>query len=64
MKKFKVRIFCHNCYKESILTFEKGTDLQEVGVGINKSIKVDLPNEKWSIAECPKCGSDKLNRRI
>ena len=63
-KTFTIKVFCGNCYKQSILTFKKGTGLDERGSGSDKSIKVDLPNGKWSIAECPKCGSMNLNKRF
>lgn len=62
-KKFKVKIFCGNCEKQSFLTFEWGTELEEKGWGEGRSIKVELPNGKWSIASCPNCGSGKLNKR-
>ena len=61
---FTIKVFCGNCYKESNLRYRKGVVLTEVGVGSNKSIKIEFPNEKWSIAECPKCGSDNLNKRF
>ena len=65
-KTFSIKLFCGNCFKESILTFEKGTDLDEQGNGSygNRIIKVELPNGKWRIAECPKCGSTNLNKRF
>ena len=66
MKKeiFKLKVFCGNCYKESIMPFEKGTNLEEKGYGSEKSIYIELNNGKWSIAECPKCGSMNLNKRF
>ena len=63
-EKFSVKLFCGNCFKEVVLTFEKGTDLEEKGYGEDKSIKVEFPSGKWGIAECPRCGSMKLNKRF
>ena len=61
-KKFSLKVFCKNCCKQGVLEFEKGTELDEKGYGNAKSICVELPNGKWSIAECPSCGSMKLNK--
>ena len=61
---FEVKVFCGNCYKESILRVRKGTELNEKGWGEDKSIKAEFPNGKWGMAQCPKCDSMRLNKRF
>mgnify|MGYP001568126184 CR=1 FL=1 len=62
-KRFAVKVNCMNCCGRFTLNFDFGTDLREIGIGEDVSIKVELPSGKWEIAECPNCGSDKLIKK-